>query len=107
MPEKANENPEWDGLISFLFQCRRVTEGHIKKSGHSWSIQDQICHVHSEASEVYTAVRKAEGFDRELEEIADCIFSSITLAHIGGYTDEELLDALIKKLRIIEKRAGV
>ena len=52
-------------------------------------------------------MRHGEGRTRVLEEMADVIYSGITLFHIAGATDEEIMDALEQVLWKIAKRVDV
>jgi len=98
---------EWDDVRSLLFQLRKVSEAHFKRCG-GWSIHDQICHTHSEVSELYELIRKRHLPTREemLEEIWDVVFSAITNAHVLGFSDEELLQGMISTLRKIQSRVN-
>lgn len=95
-----------DTVEYWLSRCRAVTEAHIKKHGSIWSLNDQIAHAHSEVAEVYQAVRHGESSERVLEEICDSIYSALTMAHIAGFTDSEVMDELETVLRKIEGRVG-
>lgn len=109
--------PEWDGLRSWLFQLRKVTQARLKhrrRTGKKpWPITDQLCHMHSEVTEVYEAYRSCEGLEHRLwmmkrhflEELSDCIYSAFTTAHLLKFTDEEILEGLIATLRKIQGRA--
>ena len=80
------------------------------KHGGKWSINEQINHTHSEVSELYESLRSTRLGDHShehvLEEICDVIYSALTNAHILNYTDEEILEGLVKTLRKIQKRVG-
>ena len=90
----------------WLYRCRKVTDGHITKSGE-WSLNDQIAHAHSEVSEVYQAIRHGETTTRVLEEICDSIYASLTMAHTAGFTDAEIMCAMEETLQKIENRVGI
>ena len=96
-----------DTVEYWLSRCRAVTEAHVKKQGSTWSLNDQIAHAHSEVAEVYQAVRHGESPERVLEEICDSIYSALTMAHIAGFTDSEVMDELETVLRKIEGRQGL
>jgi NTP pyrophosphatase (non-canonical NTP hydrolase) len=91
----------------WLSRCRAVTEGHMQKHGSAWSMDSQIAHAHSEVAEVYQAIRHGESSTRVLEEICDSIYSALTMAHIAGFTDAEIMTEMEEVLRKIERRAGV
>ena len=90
----------------WLYRCRKVTEGHIEREG-IWGLNDQIAHSNSEVSEVYQAKRHNEGNARILEEICDSVLSSITMAHVTGFTDSQVMQAMEETLQKIERRAGL
>jgi len=94
-------------LEEWLRDCRAVTEAHIRKHGDSWELVDQLLHAQSEISEVYSALRKDESRERVLEEMADCIYSAITMFHIFGANDSEIIIALTAVMRKIADRAGI
>ena len=91
----------------WLDRCRMVTAAHIRNRGSPWGMDSQIAHAHSEVSEVYQAIRHGETRERILEEICDSIYSALTMAHIGGFTDAEVMGALETTLQKIEGRSGV
>lgn len=62
--------------------CLAYTLLHTKQKNHVWSIEEQALHVHSEVSEVYTAIRKGESINRILHETLDVIYSAFTLLNI-------------------------
>ena len=103
---------EADSVVSeatfeyFLMRCRNVSEVYFKRWG-IWSLGEQVAHVHSEVSEVYQAKRHNEGNARILEEICDSVLSSITMAHVTGFTDSQVMQAMEETLQKIERRAGL
>jgi NTP pyrophosphatase (non-canonical NTP hydrolase) len=90
----------------FLQRGRKVTDAWFAKKGR-WDMDSQIAHAHSEVSEVYRAIRKNEGRYKVLEEICDSILSALTMAHVGEYSDEEIMLAMEFTLQKIEQRAGI
>jgi hypothetical protein len=60
-----------------------ITASHIeKRGGRDWTIHEQLCHVQSEITEVYEAIRWSK-CDKEIsEEMVDIIFSAFTLFNI-------------------------
>jgi hypothetical protein len=117
---------EWKNLYPWLLELRQVSEANFKRwrkeRGEQdigrpewrmhWSIHEQLNHMHSEVSEIYKAIRVCEEKEHRLffakrhiiDEISDCIYSSITAAHILGYNDEEILKGLSKCLKKIQNR---
>lgn len=102
-----------DKISLWLIEARRVTEAHkLEKTLIEW----QICHIHSEASELYKALTRPP---REIaqdakawqvfivNEIWDIIHSAITAAHLLQISDFDLLMGLEANLRKIKERAGV
>ena len=92
-------------FTTWLQRCRRVTVAHMSKKG-SWTIFEQICHAHSEVSEVYQALRKFEGRPRYLEEICDSVYASLTMAHVAGFSESELIGGIQHTLEKIERRVA-
>lgn len=95
-------------LKELLKRARNVTNKHIIRNGGIWPIGDQISLVHSEASEVFDVHRRPEKYDDPekdfILETCDIIFSALTLAHIQGYPDEEIMRSLEETLKKIEER---
>jgi hypothetical protein len=60
-----------------------ITAGHIeKRDGRDWTIHEQLCHVQSEITEVYEAIRWSK-CDKEItEEMVDIVLSAFTLFNI-------------------------
>ena len=75
--------------------------------GAHWTMADQIAHAHSEVSEVFQAIRHGESKERVKEEIADSVYSALTMFHIYGCSDEEIKQTLWRVLWKISKRADV
>ena len=90
----------------FLTRCRAVTVAMQDKLG-TWEMSDQIAHAHSEVSEVYQAIRHGETNTRVLEEICDSMLSALTMAHVAGFTDAEIMCAMEETTQKIERRAGL
>jgi len=87
--------------------ARKATAEFIRQKGNAWSLTDQICHTHSEVSELYQILRHRgwpECKDEWIEEIWDIALSGIANAHIMGISDEELLDALQRVLNKVKER---
>lgn len=92
----------------FLERARSVTLAHFRnQGGHGWGLDSQIAHAHSEVSEVYQAKRHEEGAARILEEICDSILACLTMAHIAGFSDEQVAAAMEETLQKTERRAGL
>jgi len=98
-----------------LKELRKVSEARIARHGRRWNIYEQICHNHSEVSELYRALRHAGKdvltFHITLEvlagEIWDIVFSAITNGHILKLSDDDLLLEAGHTLRKIKRRAGL
>lgn len=93
-------------FLYFMERCRAVTQHWVQKKGW-WAMDTQIAHAHSEIAEVYQAVRRNEGETRVLEEICDSILASLTMAHVAGFTDDEIVASMEYTLQKIERRAGL
>ena len=93
-------------LTEWLKLCREVTEAHWKKADRRWTIHEQICHTHSEVTEVYDAIRSGNDLSVKYE-IADVIYAAITLAHVADLTDKEILYALQVVLKKIQRRTDI
>ena len=98
-----------DTLEQWLADCRKVTLGHIRRRPTQtiWPVSEQLAHVHSEVSEVYQAMRHGEGRHRIREEMTDVVYAGITLFHIAGFTDAEIMQSLAEVMWKISKRADV
>jgi NTP pyrophosphatase (non-canonical NTP hydrolase) len=128
--DAASQEQGQDALRDWLADCRLVTDGHIRRMGGKvfegnalytppvapsfwlpdgthWTMADQIAHAHSEVSEVFQAIRHGENRERIKEEIADSVYSAITMFHIYGCTDEEIEETLGSVMWKIAKRADV
>jgi NTP pyrophosphatase (non-canonical NTP hydrolase) len=128
--EASSQEQGQDALRDWLADCRLVTDGHIRRMGGKvfegnalytppvapsfwlpdgahWTMADQIAHAHSEVSEVFQAIRHGENRERIKEEIADSVYSAITMFHIYGCTDEEIEETLGSVMWKIAKRADV
>ena len=90
----------------FLERCRAVTQHWWDKRG-AWSLDTQIAHAHSEVSEVYQAVRHNEGREKMLEEMCDAVLALITMMHVAGFTDLQIMDEMELTLQKVELRAGI
>ena len=77
-----------------------------------------MLHAHSEVSELYELLRawnksELQKLSEEqkrrmaLNEICDIIYSAITCTHILKFSDDEILDGLLRTLEKIQKRAGM
>ena len=103
----------------WLEKCRQVSLAHFAmRGGHLWSIGNQLLHVHSEVTEFYELLRawnksELQKLSEEqkrrmaLNEICDIIYSAITCTHIMKFSDDEILDGLLRTLKRIQKRVGV
>lgn len=98
-------------LFTLLQFSEKVTKAHIsKRGGVVWTPNDQIAHMHCEVSEVFQALRKKEGIEREIHESIDVIMSCLTYFSIrwrhcnhsaesfNGIVAEEIADVVEKLL---------
>ena len=92
--------------LELLYRLRKVHEKHLDKEPKP-TLHQQICHIHSEASEIYEALKKWEPCARRHEEACDVIYTTITYLFIEGLTDEQIQEALYNTLRKIERRANL
>ena len=93
-------------FLYFMERCRAVTQHWFDENG-AWPLDTQIAHAHSEVSEVYQAIRHNEGRFKMLEEICDAVLASLTMAHVAGFHDDEIVNAMEYTLQKIERRAGL
>lgn len=106
---------------SLLIELRWVHNKHIKRfkertGKDSWSVWEQLLHVQSEVSEVYTALRKGPPpetiitpennpwRDHLIDEVWDICFSAIAVAQILEFSDDEIQIGMAKCLEKIQDR---
>jgi len=98
-------------VSELLDELRKVSKAHMKRHKGKWSIEDQLCHTHSEVSEVYRAYQKGTAFfvlkQAIIDEIFDVCFSAITCAHLLKFDDSDLLLGLHHTLNKIKRREGL
>jgi NTP pyrophosphatase (non-canonical NTP hydrolase) len=80
---------------------------HMDEADHVVFYLKQLAMVHSEVTEVLEAIRKEQGDDKVVEEIADIIVRCLdfwAFLNETGYTKRSLSDALNKKMEMNKKR---
>lgn len=87
-------------LLEFLIDSRIVTDRYIKVWG-KWSIDDQLTKINEEDFEFKTATSR----ENELEEFWDCFFARLTLLHLKGYFDDDILNSGIDCYNKINQRS--
>jgi len=99
--------------LKFLDKAKRITEGYDKACGW-WSQDSQLLHIITEIAEVKDVLRNKNSkygvtyskdyMEKLYNEIADIFLTSISLTNILCISNNDLNDALVKKLSIVEKR---
>lgn len=90
-------------FLNWLKELRKNSDFYFKKFG-KWDLNTQLLHTHSEVSELYEGLRKGRGHENFLEEIWDIVFSALTNAHVVGFSDKQILEAMNKCLDKVQIR---
>jgi hypothetical protein len=108
--------PQDIGVRSLLQKYRETSEAHLKLHGGSWDVWTQLCHTHSEVSELFEILKGEEHHGkpsskhldkhRILGEVWDIVFSAFAAAYALGYKDEEIMQSLDDSLQILHRKWG-
>ena len=89
---------------TLLKWARKATEVFQNQFGSLWTPQAQINHTFTEVAELNQALRHREPREKIAEEIWDIVFSAITMAHVLGISDQELIYAFNRVTTKLEER---
>ena len=81
-----------------------VAVEYTKQAGRANDYEKQIAHFHSEVSEIYKAISRNYGKERELSEFGDALMDFAILMRLRGHTYAELINAMNAKAIILNQR---
>ena len=87
--------------LAFEIHRNAVDKGFWEPNNGLIFYMKQIAMIHSEATEVLEAMRKEQGSDKVVEELADIIIRTLDLwagLISDGYTDKSMKESLIEKV---------